>query len=86
MFLPWSKLNKRSWRDDVYITSLKEYFASKAFQEISPLLVEKFKGDRLKGITKKGTQRASATVNREFDILSKIFTLAVDYKKMDTTR
>jgi len=84
VFLPWSKLNKRSWRDDVYITNtLKEYFGGKTFQELSPLLVEKFKGDRLKGITKKGTQRARATVNREFDVLSKVFSLAVDYKKMD---
>src|ERR1051326_3185900 len=85
LVLPWSKLNKRSWRDDVYISAtLKEYFGGKTFQEISPLLVEKFKGDRLKGITKKGTQRARATVNREFDVLSKIFSLAVDYKEMDT--
>jgi integrase len=85
VFLPWSKLNKRSWRDDVYIANtLKQYFEGKTFQEISPLLVEKFKGDRLKGITKKGTQRARATVNREFDVLSKILSLAVDHKKMDT--
>lgn len=85
VFLPWSKLNKRSWRDDAYIaTTLKEYFGGKTFREITPMLIEKFKGDRLKGITKKGTQRYPATVNREFDVLSKIFSLAIDSKKTDT--
>jgi hypothetical protein len=85
VFLPWSKLNKRSWRDDAYTaTILKEYFGGKTFREITPMLIEKFKGDRLKGITKKGTQRCPATVNREFDVLSKIFSLAIDSKKTDT--
>jgi len=85
VFLPWSKLNKRSWREDIYICrTLKEYFRGKTFREISPMLVEKFKGDRLKGITKKGTQRCPATVNREFDVLSRVFSLAIDSKKADT--
>jgi integrase len=85
VFLSWSKLNKRSWREDIYISNtLKEYFRGKTFREISPMLIEKFKGDRLKGITKKGTQRCPATVNREFDVLSKIFSLAIDCKKADT--
>ena len=33
VFLPWSKLNKRSWRDDVYIANtLKEYFGVRPFR------------------------------------------------------
>jgi integrase len=82
-FLPWSRLNKRSWRDDEYIgATLKKYFGGKTFEEISPVLIEKFKGDRLKGTTKKGTQRSPATVNREFDVLKKIFSLAIDHNKI----
>lgn len=85
VFVPWSKLNKRSWRDDVYITNmLKEYFSGRSLREITPVLVERFKADRSKGLTKKDTQRCPATVNRELDVLSKIFSLAIDSEKAET--
>src|SRR5260370_19706592 len=45
------------------------------------MLIEKFKGDRLEGITRNKRQRCPATVNREFDVLSKVFSLAIDCKK-----
>ncbi len=82
VFLPWSKLNKRTWQEDIYISrTLKEYFRGKTLREITPMLIEKFKGDRLEGITRNKRQRCPATVNREFDVLSKIFSLAIDCKK-----
>jgi len=32
VYLPWSKANKKSWRDDAYMRPmLKEYFEGKAF-------------------------------------------------------
>ncbi|MDQ3649917.1 MAG: site-specific integrase [Acidobacteriota bacterium] len=84
VFLPWSKTNKRSWKDDIYTGRvLCEYFGGKTFREISPILIEKFKSDRRKSITKKGTPRCPATVNRELVVLSKIINLAIDYKKAD---
>ncbi len=46
--------------------------------EISPILVEKYKRDRRTSITYRATQRAPATVNRELALLSKIFSLAID--------
>jgi integrase len=85
VFLPWSKVNKRSWRDDVYITTmLKGYFHGKTFGEITPMSVERLKVERLKVETKKGSVRRPATVNREINVLSKVFSLAVDYKKADS--
>jgi|SRR6266550_7265476 len=51
---------------------------SKMMDEISPILVEKYKRDRRTSITYRATQRAPATVNRELALLSKIFSLAID--------
>jgi integrase len=85
VYLPWSKANKKSWRDDAYmIPMLKEYFKGKALREISAQLIEKFKNDRLNTITKKETPRRPATVNRELTLLSSTFSLAVKYDKAES--
>jgi integrase len=84
-FLPWSKVNKRSWRHDEFRShTLCEYFGGKTFREISPLLVETFKRERRESITVRGTVRSAASVNHELTLLSKIFNLAIDYKVTDT--
>ena len=60
-FLPWSKANKRSWRHDVFrARTICDYFGSKTFREISPLLMEKFKRYRRDSTTQKGTARSAA--------------------------
>jgi integrase len=46
--------------------------------EISPILIEKYKKDRRASKTKRGTDRAPSTVNRELELLSKMFSLAID--------
>ncbi|MDQ3651545.1 MAG: site-specific integrase [Acidobacteriota bacterium] len=85
VFLPWSKTNKRSWQNDHYnAPTLIDYFGSKTFREVSPMLIEKFKSERIKTITKRGTVRAPASVNRELEMLSRVFSLAIDYKKTDS--
>src|ERR1051325_591255 len=85
VYLPWSKVNKKSWRDDACnIPMLKAYFEGKALREIPVQLVEKFKTDRMDTPTKKGTARQPATVNRELTLLSSAFSLAVKYDKADS--
>jgi integrase len=85
VFLPWSKLNKRSWQTDAFhVTVLSAYFVGKSFREITPMLVEKFKKDRLNEVTTRGRQRSRASVNREIACLSKIFTLAIRDGKTET--
>jgi len=84
VYLPWSKVNKKSWRDDVYmVPMLKAHFEGKAMREISVQLVERFKTDRMNTPTKKGTARQPATVNRELNLLSSAFSLAVLYDKAE---
>jgi integrase len=77
-YLAWAKENKRSWGHDVWRAKpLLEYFGGKTFAQISPLMIEKFKSDRRKSKTKTGGVRSPASVNRELELLSRIFTLAV---------
>jgi integrase len=85
IFLPWSRANKRSWRHDEFrARTICDYFGSKTFREMSPLLIEKFKRDRRESLTRKGTVRSAASVNHELTLLSKIFNIAIDYKVTDT--
>src|ERR1051325_906743 len=83
--MPWSKTNKKSWRDDSYmLPMLKTYFEGKALREISAQMVEKFKMDRLNTQTKNETDRRPATVNRELSLLASAFTLAVKFDKAES--
>ena len=85
VYLPWSKANKKAWRDDAYmLPMLKEYFEGKTLREISAQLVEKFKNDRMNTPTKKRTPRQPATVNRELTLLSSAYSLAVKYDKAES--
>jgi integrase len=83
VYLPWSRENKRSWYDDKLFANVireSKHFKGKTFAQISPLLIEKFKKERRESITKLGEKRSPATVNRELEILSSIFSLAITAK------
>ncbi len=67
-----------------YAVVLKEYFKDKALCEITPFSIEKFKHERIKTPTQHGTPRAHASVNREFEMLSRLFNLAIDFKKAES--
>src|SRR6266508_799316 len=78
-FLPYSKLHKRTYPDDVKICDmLKETFGRMMLSEINPPLIEKWKQKRREGKTMYKRLRNPATVNRELCVLSKIFSLAFD--------
>lgn len=85
IFMPWSESNKKSWKNDHYGKDvLKQYFGNKQMREIQPLEIERFKTKRLATKTKHETPRAPASVNREFEMLSRIFTLAMSLGKADS--
>src|SRR5262249_2891940 len=84
-YLPWSKANKKSWNSDVWrVKALKKYFGGKCLDEISPADVESFKTTRRNGVTRLGKQRTKATVQRELELLSGIFTMAVHNNLIET--
>jgi site-specific recombinase XerD len=64
--------------DEFRSRPLIEAMGSKTMDEISPILIEKYKRDRRASKTVRGTDRAPSTVNRELELLSKAFSLAID--------
>ena len=83
-YLPWAKANKRSWREDEYkLPLIRSFFSGKSFRDVSPLLIEKFKSERLGTPTKHGTTRSRTTVSLEMALVSRIFSLAVEMGETD---
>jgi integrase len=77
-FLEWAKNNKRSWKHDRFrVRVLLEAFRGKTLAEISPLAIERLKSTRQYSLTKRNDRRSLASVNRELELLSRIFSLAI---------
>jgi integrase len=84
IYMPWAKSNKKSWKNDEYGKDvLNKFFGNKQLRELQPLEIEKFKTKRLATKTKHETDRAPASVNREFEMLSRMYTLAISLGKAD---
>jgi integrase len=84
VYLPWAKVNKRSWRSDVSrLNPILAHFEKKKLSDISPFQIERYKIERLKMPIVRGENgektrpRSRASVNREVRLLSRIFTLAI---------
>src|SRR5215471_7074570 len=77
-FLPWSRENKRSFTNDEYhVKTFKRFFGNKTFRQITKNLLEKFRSERMHGTTRYKRGRRPASVNRELQLLSKIFNRAI---------
>ncbi len=89
-FLPWSTANKRSHREDEQRSvTLKGFFGEKHLRDIKPMMIEKFKRERLATPTKHDTEerprpRSPASVNRDLACLSKILSMAFDNELVDS--
>jgi len=74
----YSKPNKKSYHSDCdLIKTLGKHFNGKYLYEITPILVEKFKSERIKEVS-------PATVNRALACLKCMFNRAIDWGKIDT--
>ena len=84
IFLKWAKENKRSaYHDEYTLPHLLPYFKGQALQDITAEHIEAFKRQRSNEITRRNKKRSPNTVDRELALISKIFSLAVDYKYLD---
>jgi len=74
-----SKPNNRSWmKSDVHnLTALKKFFSGRYLYQITPMLVEKFKAQRIKKV-------APATVNRNLACLKCMFNKAIQWGKVSS--
>lgn len=67
--------NKRSYRSDkINIKTLNKHFAGKYLHEVTPYMVERFKGERAKEVS-------GATVNRNLACLKCMFNKAISWGK-----
>ncbi len=84
-YLLWAKENKRSWRNDESRSKpILAYFKNKQMREITRFNVEQFKRERMGSFNKRGEVRAPASVNRELQLLSRIFSLAIERELIHT--
>ena len=85
VFVPWAKASKRSWQDDEErARPLKAFFEGKRLRDITPMLIEKYKQQRLNTDTLHKRKRSPATVNRELQVLSKVYSMADDNGLVET--
>jgi integrase len=83
-FWPWAKANYRTpnLSHRFHVQIVKKRFGYMHLRDISPMIVEKFKRERLAEPTKwkvSGGVRKPATVNRDLQMLSRILSMAKDY-------
>jgi integrase len=84
-FLPWSEENKASYRDDLSRSQeLKAFFRDTPIQAIQTSDCKRLKRQLSRGKTPRGTPRKDATVNRYTDLLSAIFTRAIEDELRDS--
>ena len=82
---PWAKASKKSWKDDEERAKpVKAFFKGKRLRDVNPMLIEQFKQLRLNTRTGNRRTRASATVNRELQVISKVFSMAYDNGLVET--
>ncbi len=82
-YLPHAKVNKRSFKnDDSRSKVVIARFGDKSFRDITPEMIEKFKCDLAASITRRGTTRSQADVNRHLEFLSAVFELAIQYRRV----
>jgi len=89
-YINYTKTNNLSWKGCVSRAErLREYFGKKQLKDISPILIEKYRSERKK--TKKMkvdnenefTYITNSTINREIEILRKMFNIAIDNDWID---
>jgi integrase len=82
-YLPHAKANKRSFKnDDSRSKVVIVRFGNRSFRDITPEMIEKFKCDLAGSITRRGTKRSQADVNRHLEFLSAVFELAIQYRRV----
>lgn len=83
-YLPHAKANKRSFKNDESRSKVViARFGNNSLREITPDMIEKFKIDFASSITRRGTTRSQADVNRHLEFLSAAFELAIRYRRIN---
>ncbi len=75
----YAMTSKIAWKKDLSrVKKLTEFFGSKKLNEVTPILVEKYRFYRKNTPKKNGKPLSNASINREVSILRKMFNIAID--------
>lgn len=75
----YAKNSKSSWKGNVSpLNNLSAFFRNRRLREITPQLIEKYRDKRKAYRKNDGTPLKNATINREIEILRKMFNMAID--------
>ncbi len=79
VYLPDIKNRLRQWKNEDYkVVTLCRFFAGKRFRDITPMVVQSYKRQRLSVETQHKGKRKASTVRGEILTLSAIFNMAID--------
>ena len=80
-YMPWAKVNKKTWRDDQYRyhKHLQPAFGGKRLDRISPFDVEKLMLAMKKTTTVRGECYAPATIKQVLTLLSRLYSVSVKW-------
>jgi integrase len=79
-YLEYSKGIKKSYTRDITSTkALLNFFGGKTLQQITSWLVDKYKAQRQKSISRLGRPITKATINRELACLKHMFTRSIEW-------
>ncbi|MFZ0063534.1 MAG: tyrosine-type recombinase/integrase [Pyrinomonadaceae bacterium] len=78
VFLPYAKAHKASWRHDEFRGDvLKQFFTSKKFVEITPMLIAQYANLRLKSFSRRKALFDPTTIHKEVALASSVFNMAI---------
>lgn len=79
VYFPWAKANKKSWvTDGHHLKPICAFFGKYEIDQISPILVEKFKREMMAREWKPGYLYQPQTINHFLKCVSRIFEIAID--------
>jgi integrase len=81
-YLPWAKLNKKTWRDDDYHyrKHIEPRFGNKALKDITAFDLEKMKNELKKSVSKNGRPFTPASIKHHLILVRRLFNLAIKWE------
>lgn len=78
-YIEYTKSNNLSWKGNVSRAErLADYFGNKRIGEITPMMIERYRLERRRTPKINGAPISNTTINREIEILRKMFNIAID--------
>lgn len=79
VYMEFAKTSKLSWNRDMSVLKhLNPFFSGMKLRDIKPYIIEEYRSKRKRYRKQDGTALKNATINREVEVLRKMFSIAVN--------